>query len=188
MFEQHRRPTNAPQENATPPQQALVDDTKKTISDFSNDIDAAVNQVIAGADQEEMVELLLARIPVHLREMAKVHFVDRLKRRQMEEEYARDPEAFKRKMQAQQQEQLENTRFSLTEAAKLIAKDTFEKIRNLFSRRPDVQQAVLQAGNVLLQNGVVPDRMKVREGELGELASVTTPNIGKEQEQTTTRR
>jgi hypothetical protein len=67
----------------------------------------------------------------------------------------------------------------------LTAKQALDRIASLTRSRPDIAQTIKQAGEALMRNGVVVDKVQVSEADLGTMAP--SAGLGKGQGQGTGR-
>lgn len=131
------------------------------LAPYLNEIRAAVYQAASGADAGQVLDALISRLPAHLRALIIQRF-----RKEMEalnQEFAdakRREEAAKREQEQAQKQQ--RTRFSLSEAARLMTSGALDKIRALLSRRPDLARAIDQVGDALLKSGVAADAVRLQ--------------------------
>lgn len=139
----------------------------------------ALAAIESGQQPEGVFNALLAGLPAHLQETIRRRVNGELEKRknlrqQQIDEY--------QKQQKQQKEQGQTSAlkvFSMAIAAKLIGQQTLGRISALLNSRPDLQQAVKQAGEQLQRHGVQPDAQTISEAELGRVA----PSVGHAQQQ-----
>lgn len=114
-------------------------------------IQAAEQAVAQGADPNAILHNLIADMPANLKQAVARRFqyeVDKLRQNRT---------SVQRREEERAAVAAGKKRFSLRQAALLMATGAFDRIRALISRRPEIDRAVRDAGNVMMKHGVNPD-------------------------------
>lgn len=135
---------------------------------YQKEQEAQLDQVIAQAVQaaskgenvEQLLEVMLSTVSGKLKDQVKKKFSAALKSKGL-----RQPTG-----EADVPSKSTLTRIRLTLA--LSAKQALDRVLLLVRARPDVANAVKQAGQILAENGVTVDKIQISEAELGNLTSV----------------
>lgn len=140
---------DAPQDSNS----ALASDNEQ-LAAYEQEIKHAVYEAANGKDAGIVLESLLAKLPPNLRAAIIRRF-----RFEMDEF---NQATFRRKQeeevkQEQQQTQRKGLAFGMAQAVLLMARGTYEHIRQVIGRKPDVHAQVQKLGEALLRSGVTPD-------------------------------
>lgn len=125
-------------------------------------IEQAVQAAAKGENVEQLLEVMLSSVSGKLRDVLKQKFSAALKKRGL-----RQPSG-----EADIPSKSTLTRIRL--ALAISVKQAFERVLLLVRARPDVANAIKQAGQTLARNGVTVERIQISEAELGNLSAVTT--------------
>ncbi len=133
------------------------------------DVDQLLAVALPALESGQGVEQILggqfANLPEHIKQALRARMNEHLAQKAAQEhEMARQT----REKMAEKKEA--GVAFSLTMAAQLITRETFDKIKGIFSKRPDIAQQVEKYGQVLARHGVTPDMVRVTTAQLGEMS------------------
>lgn len=129
--------------------EALARDNR-ALAYYEPQINQAVQMAAGGMDPQQALTNLLSALPLEMKAAVSRRF-------QFELDKIRHARAAKKREEEDRALQAKQNRFSIRQAALLMAAGTFEKIRNALKRRPGLERTVQQLGETMMHHGVKPD-------------------------------
>jgi DNA-binding TFAR19-related protein (PDSD5 family) len=157
-------------ESVEPPPAVNAQEDEQTVESC---LEMALPALESGIAPDTIINAMFANLPEHIKVM--------LRQRMGQAIAARDA-----RQHEMHKETVERSRggvrrlFDMAAIAALISEETLEKIKKLFLNRPDLAQSITREGQRLLNNGVVPEMVRLSETQLGQLSP---PAIGQGQGQ-----
>jgi len=118
----------------------------------------AVDAAAKGESIEQLLEVMLASIPSHLREKLRSKFSAALEKRKLRQP-SKDADIASHTALAR-----------IRDIFAVTTRQAFDRIAALVRSRPDIASAIEQAGKMLMRNGVVADKLQVSEADLGAMS------------------
>lgn len=154
-------------------QQTQAADDQQTDQDVDQLLEMALPGLESGVGVEQILSSMFANLPEHIKQQLRARMNEHIAQKA-----AKEHEMARQTREKVQEQQVSKKLFSLSMAAQLISKETFDKIKGIFTKQPDLARQIEQYGEVLARHGVTPEMVKLTTAQLGELAP---PAVGKGQ-------
>ena len=165
-----------PNDADPPPQLSEAEDQQAEMM-----VSRALAAIESGQQPEGVFNALLAGLPAHLQNKIRGRVNGELeKRKTRRQEQATEHQKQLKEQKERGQGALKT--FTMAIAARLIGQQTLQRITALMGSRPDISQAVRQAGMELHRQGVQPDTQAISEEALGRMSPSVTQGKGRETE------
>ncbi|HEU5047943.1 MAG TPA: hypothetical protein VFT64_08895 [Rickettsiales bacterium] len=136
---------------------------------FRQEQEAQIDQMIAqaveaaakGENVEQLQEVMFSNLPAGQKDKIKKKFAEALKKRGL------------RQPSGEADVPSKSTLIRMKLALAVTARQAMERVMLLVRARPDVANAIKQAGQTLARNGVTVDRIGMSETELGQISPVS---------------
>ena len=140
----------------------------EALAPFEKALQGAVEMVLAGSDPQKVLQQLLGNVPPAAKAALTRRFNFALEARKPKkiasaaenptlQEVANHVAATPAPQAAPQRNLVQKIRFGLAQAALLMAAGTFDRIRAVMGKRPDLHNMVAQIGQRMNQSGVTAD-------------------------------